>query len=204
VASDRLAEGDPEGARRLRGDHEAVVSAFAPLLTGRFGPMDWIQAVVARAEAALGREAGARRRFEELAAGGFARLPRNLRWLSTIAELGHLCADLGDAGRASELEALLRTAPHHHAILPVAICYGGPLGHALARLVALQGRLDEAGELLDEARAAAAGLGARPGEARILLEHGRLLERRGSRRAARERLEEGERLAKELGISSAG
>jgi hypothetical protein len=187
---------------RERGDPASVVAIFGPYLGARGQvPVEWMGAVVARAEAELGRpEAGAR--FAELAAKGFDAVPRNIRWLSTMVEIAHLCADLGDAERAPELEALLRPAAHLHGVLPVPICYGGPLARAMARLVALQGRLEEAVELLEEARAGAEALGARPMEARILAEQGALLARRGARSAARARFDEAAARAEALGLDS--
>jgi hypothetical protein len=155
------------GLARERGDFEAVVRSFAPGLAAGQGPIDWMRAVVLRAEVALGRVGEARRRFEELAAAGFERVPRNIRWVSTMLETAHLCADLRDGERAEELEALLRPYAALHGVLPVPICYGGPVEAALARLAALQGRTDEARELLASARAAAEALGAHPTATRL-------------------------------------
>jgi tetratricopeptide (TPR) repeat protein len=58
-----------------------------------------------------GREADARRIFEELAARDFADLPRDMVWLIGASLLGQVCAFLGDANRAQRLyELLLRYA----------------------------------------------------------------------------------------------
>jgi hypothetical protein len=108
--------------------------------------------------------------------------------VSTLSELAHLCADLGDADRASELEKPLRNVASLHCVLPVPICYGGPVTHALARLAALQGRPDDADGLYEEACASAEALGAHPTQARLLAEHGALLARLGRHPAARARL----------------
>ena len=176
------------GLARERGDFETVVRIFGSGLAAAQGPRDWMSAVVARAEVALGREAEARRRYEEIVAPGLAAIPRNLRWVSTLTELAQLCADLGDTSRAGELEALLGPVASLHGVLPVPICYGGPVSHALARLAALQGRLDEADELFEEACSAAEALAARPTLARLLAEHAALLARRGRHSAARSQL----------------
>jgi hypothetical protein len=120
-----------------------------------------------RAELALGNSEEAGRRFAEIAGAGFDRLPRNIRWVSTLLELAHLCADLGDRDHAAPLEVLLAPYAHLHGVLPVPICYGGPVEAGLARLAALQGRRDEARERLDDAIAAADRLGAKPTAARL-------------------------------------
>jgi hypothetical protein len=54
-----------------------------------------------------GREAEARRDFEQLAAGGFSGVARNMAWLFSIAWLAEVCAWLGDAARAETLYGLL-------------------------------------------------------------------------------------------------
>ncbi|HEX2483875.1 MAG TPA: hypothetical protein VHQ66_01155, partial [Myxococcota bacterium] len=63
-----------------------------------------------------------------------------------------------------------------------------------------QGRLSDAADRFEEAEEACEALGARAMAARVRVEHGALLLRRGSRKAARERLAEGGRLAEALGL----
>ena len=128
---------------RARGDHPLVIERLTPALRVGDGPIHWLTAVVSRAELAVGRASDARARWRELAARGFRDVPRNLRWTASLVECAHLCADLEDAAHGVELEALL--APHAdlHAVMPIAICYGGPVRHALARLAALRGASDE-------------------------------------------------------------
>jgi hypothetical protein len=121
-----------------------------------------MRAVALRAELALGRTDEVRRRFEAVVAAGLEQLPRNIRYVSTLLELGHLCADLRDRERAAEFEAMLAPFSSLHGVLPVPICYGGPVAAALARLAALQGRTADARELHAEAVAAAESLGAHP------------------------------------------
>jgi hypothetical protein len=158
-----------------------------------------MRAVVGRAEVALGRETEGRRLFEEVLGRGLDAIPRNVRWVSTLSELAHLCADLGDADRAAELEEPLRSVASLHCVLPVPICYGGPVTHALARLAALQGRHDDADGFYEEACASAEALGARPTQARLLAEHGALLARLGRHAAARSRLSAAAELRKGSG-----
>jgi DNA-binding winged helix-turn-helix (wHTH) protein len=155
------------GLARERGDFAYVARTFGRAVEAGLGPLDWMRAVLLRAELALGNSEEAGRRFAEIAGAGFDRLPRNIRWVSTLLELAHLCADLGDRDHAAPLEVLLAPYAHLHGVLPVPICYGGPVEAGLARLAALQGRRDEARERLDDAIAAADRLGAKPTAARL-------------------------------------
>jgi hypothetical protein len=110
----------------------------------------------------------ARRLLDHLADGGFAAIPRNIRWHGTIVEVAHLCADLGDADRADALRPLLLPVAQEHGVLPLAICYGGPVSRCLARIAELLGESDEAHHRYEEALDACRGLGARPMQAQVL------------------------------------
>jgi len=188
------------GLARERGDHAEVVRLFERAVDAERGAIHYARAVVGRSLAALGRTGEARAHFERLAAQDFARIPRNLRWTNTLVEAAHLCAELADEERAALLAELLAPLEHHHGVLAVPVCYGGPLAFARARLLACLGQGAEARELLEEAADAAGALGARPTRARVALELGSLLARRGALPAARPWLEEALRLATELGL----
>ena len=152
---------------RERGDPATLLEQLAPALRARQGPTHWVQAVVARAELALGRQRDARARFEALAARDFADIPRNLRWTGTLVEIAHLCADLEADEEARALALLLEPYAHQHGVLPMAICYGGPASYALARLAELHGNRREARERYAEALASCERIGAEPMRARI-------------------------------------
>jgi len=188
------------GLAREAGDHAEVVRRFERAVDAERGAVHYARAVVGHSLAALGRTGEARVHLEHLAAEGFAAIPRNLRWTNTLAETAHLCADLDDEDRAAALERLLAPVEHHHGVLAVPVCYGGPLAFARARLLACLGRGDEALELLEEAAEAAEAVGARPTRARIALALGSHLARRGQPAAARPWLDEARRLAAELGL----
>jgi DNA-binding winged helix-turn-helix (wHTH) protein len=159
---------------RERGDFDYVARAFGRALEAGTGAVDWMRAVTLRAELALGRTDPVRRRFEAILEAGLEQVPRNIRWLSTLLELGHLCADLRDRERAAEFEAVLAPYAHLHGVLPVPICYGGPVSAALARLAALQDRPADARDFHAAAIAAAEALGAHPTTTRLRgLERGR-------------------------------
>jgi len=184
-----------------RGDAAEVLEIFEPALGAREGPQHWVQAMVSGARFALGREKEARAQFDALAREDFADVPRNLRWTATLAEIALLCAELGDAARAKSLREMLTPMEHQHAVMPIAICYGGPVTYALARLCETLGRRDDALALYEEARVSAAAVGARPIQARIALQFGLAL---GSRDRSRAKvlLEESARLAIELGMTA--
>jgi len=185
----------------LRGDTARVIELMEPGLRARGGPQFWVKATLARAWLREGRGDAAREIFESMADGDLQDLPRNIRWTRSVVELAHLCADLDDAERARPLVALLSRVEHHHAVLPVPICYGGPVSFALARLAETLGRPDDAAELHRDAREAAEALGARPTVAAIRETLGRLLARRGEHRRAREALVAAEELAETLGMA---
>jgi tetratricopeptide (TPR) repeat protein len=184
-----------------RGDFAEVLALFEPTLGARQGPLHWVAAIVARAQLALGREDAARSAFESLAREAFADVPRNLRWTDTLVELALLCADLDDAKRAKPLQELLGPVEHQHGAMPIAICYGGPVRFALARLCETLGRRDDAIALYEEARAAVESLGARPMQARVALLLGSCLSAHDPRRA-KAMLQESARLAAELGMTA--
>ncbi len=188
------------GLARARGAHEEVIRIFERGLGAERGATHYVRAVIARSLVALGRLDDARRHFEVLAGGDFSGIPRNIRWTNTLAETAHLCADLGEEERAETLLDLLAPVSHHHGVLAVPVCYGGPIEFARGRLFALRGEGAEALVHLAEAAEAAEALGARPTRAWIALERGALLARRTELRRARESLEEARRLGEELGM----
>src|SRR5205085_10947823 len=65
-------------------------------------------AMVALALVETGDEAEARARFDELAAGDFAAVPRDFTWPASLCLLSVVCAALGDAERAAVLFDLYR------------------------------------------------------------------------------------------------
>jgi DNA-binding winged helix-turn-helix (wHTH) protein len=158
---------------REQGDAAGLLALLAPALRARQGPTHWVKALVARAELATGALREARGRFEELAARDFADIPRNLRWTATLVEIAHLCADLEAEAQAAALAALLEPYADHHGVLPLALCYAGPVSFALARLAELRGARSEAREHYAAALASCAQIGAEPQRARIARHAGR-------------------------------
>jgi DNA-binding winged helix-turn-helix (wHTH) protein/tetratricopeptide (TPR) repeat protein len=188
--------------RALRGDAEGVLDLLEPTLGARQGPTEWVCALVARSRFAIGRNEEARSLFDAVLEKGSDAIPRNLRWMATQIELAHCCADLLDAERAAALIELLAPFEHDHGVMPMVICYGGPVAWALARLHEVRGRADDAGDLYREALPAARGLGARPTEAQIRVSYGRFLRRRRQRSQAREEFSAAAAVAAELGMTA--
>jgi DNA-binding winged helix-turn-helix (wHTH) protein/tetratricopeptide (TPR) repeat protein len=186
---------------RERGDHEQLLQLQRPTLTRRRGATEWVMAVVARSELALGNEAAAQGLFDQLAAGGFEDIPRNIRWPGTMPEIALLCAELEDAARARQLLAVLGSVEQHHGVLPVPINYSGPYTRCMARLSEVVGASDDALALYEEALESASAMGARPMQAHIQHEYGRLLGRSGDATRARSLLEESHRLSQEIGMT---
>jgi DNA-binding winged helix-turn-helix (wHTH) protein/tetratricopeptide (TPR) repeat protein len=192
---------------RERGGYEEVIARLEPALDafergGLTVPEVWIRAILARSHLALGRRAEVAERFEQLAAQALE-VPRDLRWLVSLIEVAHLCADLGERGPAEALCDLLEPVEHCHGVLLAPICYGGPVAYARARLLDLLGRSDESDELYALAEASVARLGAEPMRARILADHARLVARRDARRGA-ELMQEAHDLARTLGLGGLG
>ncbi len=185
-----------------RGDPARVLEELSGFAEIPGGPQHWVLALLARARLELGRVAEARQLFESLAAHDFRDIPRNTRWATTLVELAGLCAELEDRERAKPLLELLGAVRDTHGLLAVAICYAGPVVRALARLEALCGQTRAADRLFAEALQAARALGARPMQARVLLEHGFLLASERDSARARASLSEAGALATALGMSA--
>jgi tetratricopeptide (TPR) repeat protein len=163
------------------------------------GANHWGQAVLARNEIRLGDRQRAHELWESLAARDFQDIARGIRWIGTIVELAHLCADMEDASRAEILIELLAPVEDLHGVLPIPILYGGPASYCLARLHELLGLADDAAEYYEHALEGVERLAARPMQARIQRDLARLLERRGDRERAAELGRQAEALVQETG-----
>lgn len=186
--------------RRELGDDAAVQKQFAPFFDTRKGPTHWVRAVLGRAELTLGNDARAREILDRLLERGVDAIPRGIRFASSVVEIAHLCAELGDTERAQALYRMLKNVEHLHGVMPVPVNYGGPVAHCLARLSETLGLADEAADFYAQATNAANALGARPAVARIGVDWARLLLRGGDRQAAEELASESSRNALALGM----
>jgi hypothetical protein len=176
-----------------------VQSLFARAIGSRLSPNHWTRAIVGRNELRLGNAARARELLDDLAANDFAGIARGIRWIGTLVETAHLCADLEDGDRAEALCRLLSTAEEQHGVLPVPIIYGGPAHYCLARLHAVLGRPKRASEHYELALARATAMRAEPMRAQIALDFAGLLRRLGQSSRAGEREREARTLAETIG-----
>jgi DNA-binding winged helix-turn-helix (wHTH) protein len=156
------------------GDPGAALDRFAPLTSresANWGlPLHWILATVGRARLFSNDRPGAEAMFRRLAEPGFSAVPRNIRWTRSLAEIAHLCADLGAKDAAEELIALIEPRAEQHACVPIPVAYAGPLRHGLGRLYELSGKRDAAADTYALALADAERVGARGWRARVLLD----------------------------------
>jgi len=161
-------------------------------------------AVAAYWQAETGQTADARRNFDAVAAGGFARLPRDEWWTATLTTSAEVCAILGDAPRAAELYACLEPVATKNATHQLVRTYSGAVSHFLGLLAGTQGEFETATGHFDLALEMNAGMGALPALARTQYEYATLLLRRGrsdDRLRSRDLLDQASRTATTLGMT---
>ena len=184
-------------ALALRRD-QGRLAELRPLFDGFGNRFDWIGAypriVRAVVYAELGDVAAARGVFEPLAERGFRDLPHRADWLLAVCETAFVCAALGDADRAAQLDALLEPYDALHAVFPGALLYAGPVARFRALLARAQGERAAAIAGFERALDACEAIGARPAWARVACELGETLDA-GSKRPPRARALLGESLA---------
>ena len=128
--------------------------------------------------AEAGREAEARRLFEELAPNAFAPVPRDNEWLLAGAFLAEACEALGDVPRAAVLYEELRGL-HERSTSDVPEGSAGAMARHLGVLAAMLGRDEEAIAHLRAAIATDEATGGRPWVAHAQADLARVLARRG-------------------------
>jgi tetratricopeptide (TPR) repeat protein len=97
-----------------------------------------------RLHAELGHPEETALAFEQAAVAGFDKLDRNMMWLVALTVLADVCAFLGDAPRAAELEQLMRPYAGQIVLSGEAwTCYGAA-DRSLGRLAATRGHWDDA------------------------------------------------------------
>jgi tetratricopeptide (TPR) repeat protein len=185
--------------RRYRGDYEAIEESFRPGTPISSGSSHWPRTIYARNEFMRGHVDRAFELWNELARFDFADYVRGIRWIGTMVEVAHLCADLGDTNRAETLIPMLSAVEPLHGVLPMTIVYAGPVSHCLARLHENLGDADTAIEYYEAALEAVVRLGARPIEARIQRDMARPIARRGDRDRAASLERAAEELSQRIG-----
>jgi len=181
-----------------RREYEAIEKLFAPGMTTTMGASHWPRAIYARNQIRLDNPDRGRELWEELARADFTDVARGIRWIATLVEYGHLCADLEDVDRAKKLITVLAPVEHLHGVMPMTVLYGGPASHALARMHEFQGDADTAIDFYERALEATSALEARPVRARILRDMAAPIARRGDSDRAAKLEQEGAALADEI------
>jgi tetratricopeptide (TPR) repeat protein len=184
---------------RYRGEYDAIDDLFRPGTRIAAGSSHWPRTIYARNQFMSGHTDRALELWEDLARFEFSDLARGIRWISTMVEIAHLCADLEDTRRAEMLIPMLSAVDSLHGVLPMTIIYGGPASYGLARLHEIMGDADAAIECYEAALEAAIGLGARPVQASIQRDMARPIARRGDRPRAAALEDEAETLARRIG-----
>lgn len=151
-------------------------------------------------------DAGQRERaqtdFEELAADGFAGVPRDLFWLGAMCLLAEACGNLGDRERAAMLYSILEPYAERNAQIGLAVSIG-IVHRFLGRLASVLERWEAAEGHFEAALRRSAEIGAITSLAHIRFEYAQmLLARRGAgdRERAAEHLAEARRIADDLGM----
>lgn len=148
-----------------------------------------------------GRVPEMRREFDRVAANDFAGIPRDNLYLPALALITEVCAELGDAERATVLERLMEPFADRHVVSPDC-AFIGPVRRYLGMLSATQGAWDRAEEHFERARDAAQRMTARPTAAQVALDEARMLLARGDGERAARRLDEARAIAEELGMDA--
>jgi tetratricopeptide (TPR) repeat protein len=129
--------------------------------------------------AELGRTAEAQRELDDLAAGEFRAVRRDIAWLVSMSLLAETAAVLRDLPRAAALSELLR--PYGERVVVVGYGYAcwGALSRHLGLLATTLSRWEEAAEHLQNALQVNERLGARLCLARTQVDYAEMLLRRG-------------------------
>jgi tetratricopeptide (TPR) repeat protein len=177
----RMAELD-DGVRRL-----AESYADRPVWRAALAMLEWEN----------GRAQEAQRHIDALSDRGFANIPLDGDWLTTMALAADVCAGLGDEATAAIIyEQLLPYADASVVIGLGAACLGS-VATFVGKLAAAIGAKGEAADLFERGLAANSALRAPVCIARTELEYARVL---GPRRRGQELVSRAERSAVELGL----
>lgn len=187
--------------RRMQGRHGEMESDL--MAVGRL-PKNrghkWAASALLYAE--TGREADARREFDQLATDGFSRLRRDSNYTTNLALLAETCALLADRVRAEVLYDLM--IPHRglYILIPTIVA-SGCASRYLALLAGMLDRDEAAQAHFDEALSVERRMGALSFEALTERDYASWLLRRGDPGDAKDadvRLARAERIAGEIGL----
>jgi len=188
----RRDQGRLEEARLLP---EAAVKKTPGLLTFR--------AMIALADAELGRTEEARAELDLLAADGFAGINRDFTWTASLSTLTGLCDALDDGKRARQLLDLFTPHEGHLVVMGWGDVCPGAVDRYLGILADTAGEPARAERHFDAALALEEKIGSAPSLARTRLRYGWMLTRRAGSdgERARQLLRDAEDSARELGMA---
>jgi class 3 adenylate cyclase/tetratricopeptide (TPR) repeat protein len=153
----------------------------------------------------LGLEHEAREMFERLAANGFAAIPRDAMWVTSMTYLAEVCAFLGDTRRADILYQRLLPYAKHNIMLGGKVACTGSAARYLGMLATTMARWDEAEQHFQAALAMNTRMRARPYLAHTQQQYADMLLTRGQpgdRNKAMSLLDEALAIARQLGMGA--
>jgi tetratricopeptide (TPR) repeat protein len=171
-----------DGVRRLAESH-----ADRPAWRAALAMLEWES----------GRADEARRHIDALSDRGFANVPLDGDWLTTMALAADVCAGLGDEATAAIIHEQLLPYAHANVVIGLGAACLGSVATFAGRLAAAIGRKREAADLFEQGLAANSALRAPVCVARTELEYARAL---GPGRRGQELVSRAERSAVELGL----
>jgi tetratricopeptide (TPR) repeat protein len=139
--------------RRDQGRMGELEQATRRMVADNPGRLAW-RAALATLLCEDGRLDEARAEFERLAAQDFEDVPKDLDWMIAMTLLSDVCADLGDAKRATLLYGKLEPYADVNVVIGLAAVCLGSAASFLGKLAATMGRGDLAAEHFERALAA--------------------------------------------------
>ena len=149
------------------------------------------------------RRDDARAVFDELAEGGFGRLPSDENLPAALSLLADVCWSLGDAARAPDLYRMLSPREGECVVVGYANTAAGAVARTLALLAATMGRWGDAERHFEDALRMNAQLGDKPWLAHTRAQYGAVLIDRdapGDRDKARQLLTEAIAMYRQIGM----
>jgi tetratricopeptide (TPR) repeat protein len=186
--------------RREQGRSAEAYDALAKVAAA-FPARPFFRAALAALCCELGRDAEARRLFEELAPDRFEPVPRDNEWLLAAHYLAETCCALADTTRAASLYAELEPITAR-AAANVPEGSVGTLARSVAWLAELLGRDDDAMRLLELAIGLDSANGARPWAAHAQADLARIADRIGEHERATSLFADAAATAAELGMTA--
>lgn len=166
--------------RREQGRHAEVFDGLIDI-AGRFSGAPAWRCPLAVFLCEMGRPEEARDIVASMAKGDFEDIPRDVNWLTSMALLGLVVHDLGDAAWAARIRELLAGYADRFVVVggvATSACYGS-VAYYLGLVAETAGDADAAAGYYEQALAANTSIGATSWVAHVEAAYGSLLVRRG-------------------------